>query len=287
MPIQLEVIADSCIRCNKCVKVCPAAIFRPEAGSGAIGLHQIDHCISCGHCVAVCPTDSVLHSEFPADKVHRVVQENLPTPEQLMNLIRARRSNRAFIRKAIPTEQLDLIIEAAYRAPTASNKQEVKFLLITDPKLLTELSRFTLDTFSKVMRPLDSLLVRPLLKPLMPDIYRYIPAFKAMKSEFERGNDLVMRNATAALIIYAPKSNRFGCEDANLAYQNGSLMAEALGVAHFYMGFVHSATKQAGGSALAKSLGIEGTIHAAMALAMPAFTYPNYVDRKPIDLKRL
>ena len=69
-------------------------------------------------------------------------------------------------------------------------------------------------------------------------------------------------------------------DNANLAYQNGSLMAEALGVSQFYMGFVCNAVRMSKGR-LEKRLGIGGTIHAAMALGMPALRFDNYVDRDP------
>ena len=64
-------------------------------------------------------------------------------------------------------------------------------------------------------------------------------------------------------------------------------MAESLGVAQFYTGFVCSAVEQDRNRRLAKMLGISGKIHAGMALGMPAFRYPNYIDRKNINVTKL
>ena len=61
-------------------------------------------------------------------------------------------------------------------------------------------------------------------------------------------------------------------------------MAESLGVSQFYLGFVCSAQKQETDGALEKILGISGTIQAGMALGMPAFRFPNYSDREPINV---
>lgn len=83
------------------------------------------------------------------------------------------------------------------------------------------------------------------------------------------------------------RTSIFGCEDANLAYQNGSLVAETLGVSQFYMGFVRSAIKQVKHSTLAKLLGIDGTIHSAMALGIPVFRYLNYIDKKEIVVTKI
>ena len=84
-----------------------------------------------------------------------------------------------------------------------------------------------------------------------------------------------------------PRTSRFGYQDANLAYQNASLMAECLGVSQFYTGFVCSAIEQDKKGTLEKKLGIDGKIYAGMALGMPAFRYKNYIDRKDLKVNRL
>ena len=133
MNVQINIDTASCIRCGKCVKVCPAWIMTQAKPGDPIGLRNIDSCIVCGHCAAVCPTGSVRHSSFPPDKIHPIDRNGLPSPEQVLLLCKARRSNRALSDRPVPQEAIDRILEAAHRAPTASNRQEVSFTVITDP----------------------------------------------------------------------------------------------------------------------------------------------------------
>lgn len=282
MTANIRIAPTACIRCERCVRVCPAQLFARSAGDGAVGVHDPERCIICGHCVAACPTGAVLHDSFPPERVHAFDRNDLPTPEQVMLLCRARRSNRAFTRKPVPREMLERIVEAAHRAPTASNKQEVAFTLVTSPETLERISRFTVDTFASVVRKLENPVLRPLLRMALPQMYAYLPGLKHLRDEYARGNDLILRGATALLLIHTPGDNRFGMQDANLAYQNGSLMAESLGVSQFYTGFVCTALQQDRRHAFTRSLGIEGTIHAGMALGMPQFLFTRYIDKQPL-----
>jgi nitroreductase len=54
--------------------------------------------------------------------------------------IRARRNVRAFTDRAIADDDLDRILEAGRRAPSASNTQPWDFVLVTDKRDLEELS---------------------------------------------------------------------------------------------------------------------------------------------------
>lgn len=299
-PLRLEIDAAACIGCERCVRICTSRIFHvaepetavPESGASAsparkrIGLRDTELCIRCGHCVAVCPVGAITHGDFPADTVHTFNHALRPSPEQVFELIRTRRSNRAFSGADVPEAALAQIIEAAHRAPTASNAQRVAIVQVHDQDVIRDLSRLTIETFLNVARKLESPLVKPLVKPFMPDAYRLFPKMRMLAAEMEKGSDFILRNAKDVLFFYTPKSCRFGCQDANLAYQNASIMAESLDVAHFYTGFVCAAFKQ-NPKPFLKRLGIEGRIQAGMALGMPAFRFERYIDRRPLDFKKI
>ncbi len=284
--ITLDVNSETCIKCGKCVKVCPALIFKQENRKSEVETHHTETCISCGHCVAVCPTQSVIHSDFPRHKIHELDTSTLPSPEQVMALMKSRRSYRAFSEKPVPEKMLEQILEAAHSAPTAENRQQIHFTLVTDPEMLHKVSAATIDVFYSIAKKACSPLIKPIIKRVNPKMYEQAQFLLALADDFTAKNDKILRGATALILIHSPKSVRFGRQDANLAYQNGSLMAESLGVGQFYTGFVCAASDMGKKSSIAKLLGIKGIIHAGMALGMPTLKYPYYIDKKDIAVTR-
>lgn len=281
---QINIAYSRCIGCGRCVRVCPSMVFSQAEGDGRPNVAAPQNCIGCGHCVAACPTASVEHSLFPKERVHPVDRASLPTPDQLMMLIKARRSNRDLSRKAVPREYIDKILEAAHRAPTASNLQQVGFTVLTNPAHLRYAIEYTLHYCRRMLRLLDMPLLGPVLRRMVPGGDRYRGTFRRLIEEYEqRGHDRILRGGTALILIHTPRSSRFGSTDCQLAYQNGSLMAEALGVSQIYTGFLCTAIHADKKNRLAQAFGIDGTIHAGMALGIPTAPFPNYIDKKPIS----
>jgi nitroreductase len=59
---------------------------------------------------------------------------------QTWDAIRSRRNVRSYRAEPVPAADLDRIAEAAWRAPSASNRQHWDFIVVTDPDQLRELS---------------------------------------------------------------------------------------------------------------------------------------------------
>lgn len=250
------------------------------SGSGRPVVAAPENCIECSHCVAACPVRAVGHESFPRERIRPVDRSQLPSPEQLMLLMRARRSNRDLTKRAVPQEYIDRILDAARYAPTASNLRQVGFTVVSDPEKLRRVIEYTLDFCRRMLRLLEMPLLGPVIRRFVKGADRYRQTFHRLIDEYEQhGRDRVLRGATALIFFHAPAGNRFGAIDCQLAYQNGSLMAESLGVSQIYTGFVYTAIRSDRKNALARELGIEGTIHAGMALGMPACLFPNYVEK--------
>lgn len=271
---------DTCIRCGKCQRVCPA--FIPVIEQDAVpSLRHPEVCIGCGHCVDVCPTGAYVHTDFPADSIHDINRNILPEPESLMELIRSRRSNRTITATPIPQRSLDMIQEAARYAPTAQNSRQVHIHLITDDEALLKVETATINYLMSLARFMLLPPVKAIMRPFLRKLYDEVPALMAMNEQFKKGQHPCICNCTALLILSAPKGYSFGAQDCNLAYQNSSLMAESLGVSQIYMGFVQTAMFMMGCKRAAKVLGIPKghKAFAIMGLGIPAFKYAKYTTR--------
>ncbi len=278
---------SSCIRCGRCVKVCPSQIFVQEKAGGGVTLHKPENCILCGHCVAACPTGSVNHAEFPAERVHAVDYGAMPTPEQVELLLAVRRSNRAFSQRPVPQEYLDRIVAAADRAPTATNARQLGYTLVTDAAQLRAVTEYTLGRFRQARKAAAASARAALAEPHraggVPLCARLrTPAARDMP-EAATACCAVRRLCCSSMLRRRTGSVR----RTGTWLKNASLTAESLGVSQIYMGFVLTALRQDRAARLNGMLGLEGRrICAVMALGMPQFRYPNYIDRTPAEVTR-
>ncbi len=143
----------------------------------------------------------------------------MPSPKQMMSLCKARRSNRSFTNKPVPVEYLDMILEAAHRAPTGGNLQQVGFTLIADPAKLRCLVEMAMNVFDRMIKRLPIPLLKPLLRKLMPEAYKSLPFFLSMREAMGKGGDPMLRGAIALILIHTPESDHFGIENSNMAYK--------------------------------------------------------------------
>ncbi|MBQ7180140.1 MAG: nitroreductase family protein [Bacteroidaceae bacterium] len=279
--VQITVNQELCIHCGHCVRVCPSSVLRQEDGAGQVSAPDQSACIRCGHCVDVCPKDALRHSAFPPERIHYVNTDLLPSPESLLELMRSRRSNRTITDCPVPDDCMEMILEAARYAPTAENSRRVGLHVVADPDALQQVESAAMTFFMRLARILLCPPVKFLLRPFLKDLYREAPGLLAMNEAFRRGERPATCQASALLLITAPRNYAFGYQDCNLAYQNASLMAESLGVTQIYMGFVQTAFQMMGVRRTARLLGLPShqRVYAIMALGIPAFRFRKYVER--------
>ena len=271
-------ISSNCINCIRCVAVCPSHVLVRNSANRMVEVGSLGRCIGCGQCAAVCPTHALHHSAYPTEKIHPFKTEDCPTSEQFLLLCKKRRSNRTFSGQPVPKECSQKIMEAGSYAPTAHNAQDVCYKVINSASQLQILSRFVADSYKHIIHILQNPLLKPFLRRFRPQYYDNLPSMLNVVAEYDKGNDIILRKARTVILICTDQRDFFGATNADLAYQNMSLMAETLGVSQFYAGFLCSAIRLKKGG-LEQLLGIKGKIHAAMALGIPKVKFNNYVER--------
>lgn len=129
--------------------------------------------------------------------------------KDIMEIIKARKSIRAYQDKALPKDVVKAILEAAKHAPTARNAQELEYKVITSQTLMTKLSEGIAAAVQKEGMPLKG---PPGAKP---DFFYSAPLL---------------------LIVTAPKDNYWASADAGLAAQNVMLYATSIELGSCFIG---------------------------------------------------
>ena len=277
--VTISIDPELCQHDGFCVAVCPEAVFlKKDKDAVPVPVHQ-DLCISCGQCAAVCPHEALSLSTYPKGWLTDNKADSMPSYEQVIALMRNRRSHRVFMNKPIEKDVIQKIIDAARYAPTAFNSQGTKYLVIQDIIMLTHVTESTADFMERMLAHVaDSHEKEALQKDLS------YPIGARIVSEVRSGNDMILHNAPVLLLFYADKHDGMGGIDANLVIQNAALAAEALGIGAFYTAYVLFACRQ--DPELSKTLGIpEGhEVHGGLALGYPKVKFRKWIERKPANI---
>jgi nitroreductase len=73
----------------------------------------------------------------------------------IYDLMKSRRSVRRFRPDRPPKEQIERLIEAAITAPSASNKQPWRFIVVANPRKISELASFVRTAVDRIARHVD------------------------------------------------------------------------------------------------------------------------------------
>jgi nitroreductase len=129
--------------------------------------------------------------------------------ENLMEVIKKRKSIRAYKDKPLPKDVINSILEAARYAPTARNLQELEYKVITSKALIKQLSDGIAAALKKEGMPLKG-----------------PPG----------GRPNFFYEAPLLIIITAPRENMFSATDSALAVQNIMLYATSIDLGSCFIG---------------------------------------------------
>ncbi len=290
---KVTIDSERCKKDGLCAMICPDAVIQQneKATVPKISDEHMARCIACGQCMAICRHGAISHSEFPATTIKPIQFEQMPTTEQVLALLKTRRSIRAFRDKPLAKDTLETIINGARFAPSGHNSQSTEFLVVQDRAVLNKVSALVIEYLKFEIKRFSN----PIFKTvtLLADWesaesgLHEIPGFKRMVQMFESGADPILNGAPVLLAFHAHRTDGFGDVNAQLALQNASLIAHALGIGHFYTGWVLSPCRapmaRAWNRRIPNLLGIpsDHNLYGALALGYPIPRFKNMIERKP------
>ena len=282
----ITINTELCIKCGNCVPVCWPSVYIQETKDSTPAPIKADACISCGQCVAICPKDAIVHSEFPEGHVKPVVSENIPSSEEVLELLRTRRSIRFFRDKTVERQLIEGIIEAARFAPSAINLQTTEFIVIQDKKLQEDITDAAGRFFEKSVAQLHNPLIRRLMSMIMRVPTRtlteeLLPHIEYIDTEIRKGKDLLLYNAPVLILFHAEKQPFSSADiNASLALQNAALMAHALGLGSLYsMGISQALERDKSVRQLVK-LPENHAVYGVLAIGYPGLEFKKWPERK-------
>lgn len=290
--------SDKCIRCEECIKECPAHLFNKKESDSQDGPiiffeDQYDMCIRCGHCVSICPKDAVIAEgtvelgglwEYPEVKDPSKIVEYI----DLQKFFRARRSIRRFQDKEIPKDILEKVLESMRYAPSASNAQRWRYTVITDKEKINHLKDKVMEMFYLIRKILK---FSSILKFFVSDAVKQLltdpgtkPTINMMIEEYENGADPIFYEAPCVLLIDSPKYGSMAGNDAGIALTHGMFAAESIGLGSCWIGFAQEAINRK--KELRKWLGYrkENRCYGALILGYPKMRFLKAPPRKKLKL---
>jgi nitroreductase/Pyruvate/2-oxoacid:ferredoxin oxidoreductase delta subunit len=286
--IEITYNAELCKKCGLCATACPLAIpEQKEKGTiPTLNDSRQESCFRCGHCVAVCPQGAISHSHFPKGTVTPIKPEQVPSYDQVLELVRSRRSKRRFKEQPVERDMIEKVLEAARFAPSGHNKQTTEFIVVQDKEIIYEIGKITAASLKSLGQAFRSWIGRMIMRRMFgrrgaETLAELAPELEGLADLYNSGTDWILNEAPVLLFFCADSAGGYGSENANLAVQNAALAAETIGLGCFYSGFVGMANGRSDKIAELVSLPETHEIYGTLAMGYPRLKYSKWVERNP------
>ena len=231
-------INEKCIHCGKCINDCMGKALKFDENK--IPVLDETKCIKCQHCLAVCPAGALSIMGKNPDESER--PDNLPSGNEVLNLIKNRRSIRHYKHENIDKDKLEKLKDMLSWVPTGVNNHGLHFAFIDDVEVMDEFRDYTNGKMLRVLTCCDKKnkiltgITEPVVKFLTKKFARY-------KDSFLKGEDIIFRGAPHMVVVSTPVDAPCADIDPTIALSYFELYASSLGIGTCWCGLAYAMIK--------------------------------------------
>ena len=293
----LRIDKEPCKACGICGHVCPRHIPETISQDGEkitiISPERLNLCMKCGHCVALCPNNAIevegLKSEEFAPFKELDIDDN-----QLLSLMKQRRSARRYKDKPVPREIINRIIDAAHSSPTGSGQSTTGVIVIDNPETLATFSSHVYEMYERLEKNLKNPIARFFIKRnageknfrtlqdfVMPGMHWYIRWYREGKS------NEILRDCPALMLFHSPIYEPVGAENCLLAAFHAIMMAQVLKIGACFNDLIPPACNRV--PDIRKLLGLpdDREVYACITMGHPKYEFKKIPPRKLAEARYL
>jgi nitroreductase/NAD-dependent dihydropyrimidine dehydrogenase PreA subunit len=265
---------DKCTGCGSCVKICHEDCMALVYDTVRI---NYELCSTCTQCIAICPEQALSWDHVPPVAYD---ETRLPSPEQLDELFKERRTIRFFKKDRVDRAVLEEIVKYGIYAPTKN--YDLRAIVVDDEEIIGKLDRILLKyvsrTYNVVFKPK---IVFNLIRRMTPALQRKDKV--KMESALERGH--AFHRPPAIVFIVGDKRIALSEASTQYALYNMILYAQAKGIGSCLWGAAEIFLDRS--RAVRERLGLQKHEHilGALGLGYPAVKFRNKVAGKALSIQ--
>ena len=229
--------------------------------------------------MAICPKGAITHDSYPPSSIIPVNREILPSSDQVIEMLRTRRSIREFKDRPVERDLIERIINVARCAPSDHNRQDTEYIVVQKRSILDKIVQLSTAYYENLVGMFHNMATEG------GEIPDFVIELEGFVDILKTGEDLILCDAPLFIAFHAEESIGFPAENATIALSYAMLAAMSLGLGSFYTGFVVMACKNDKAIPQLLSLPDNHHIYGGLALGYPKFKYKNWIKREPTKVK--
>lgn len=145
---KITVDTEKCLHCGMCVSDCfIGCLAMDENKVPGFAPGAENHCAGCQHCMTVCPVGALSWNGINPDELP---QTGFVDGDEMLTMIKSRRSVRKYRQESVPAEKLEKIKEMLSYPPTGGNLDNLHFSIVGTKEKMDAIREVTYDTIASL-----------------------------------------------------------------------------------------------------------------------------------------